>query len=47
MLEKKKADDDVDLEQTNGVGISGLNSYYELKRIARYPNVRVADVPKF
>ena len=27
-------DDDIDLEQTNGVGISGLNSYYELKKIA-------------
>jgi flavin reductase (DIM6/NTAB) family NADH-FMN oxidoreductase RutF len=40
-------DDDIDLEQTNGVGISGLNSYYELKKIASYPYVRVAEVPKF
>ena len=40
-------DNDIDLEQTNGVGISGLNSYYELKKIATYPYVRVADVPKF
>lgn len=40
-------DDDINLEQTNGVGISGLNSYYELKKIASYPYVRVAEVPKF
>jgi flavin reductase (DIM6/NTAB) family NADH-FMN oxidoreductase RutF len=40
-------DDDIDLEQTNSVGISGLNSYYELKKIARYPYVRVPEVPKF
>ena len=40
-------DDDIDLEQTNSVGISGLNSYYELKKIARYPYVRVPEVPNF
>lgn len=39
-------DDDIDLEQTNSVGISGLNSYYELKKIARYPYVRVSEVPE-
>jgi hypothetical protein len=27
-------EDDVDLEAANGVGISGLNNYYSLKRIA-------------
>jgi flavin reductase (DIM6/NTAB) family NADH-FMN oxidoreductase RutF len=38
---------DIDLEQTQSVGISGLNSYYELKKIARYPYARVTEVPKF
>jgi flavin reductase (DIM6/NTAB) family NADH-FMN oxidoreductase RutF len=38
---------DVDLEQTNSVGISGLNSYYELRKIATYPYVRVNEVPAF
>jgi flavin reductase (DIM6/NTAB) family NADH-FMN oxidoreductase RutF len=40
-------DDDINLEASNGVGISGLNSYYELKKIARYPYVRVSEVPEF
>ncbi len=40
-------DDDINLENTNGVGISGLNSYYSLKKIARYPYVRVHEVPEF
>ena len=47
MNETAFVDDDIDLEQTNSVGISGLNSYYELKKIARYPYVRVPEVPKF
>lgn len=38
---------DVDLEQTNSVGISGLNSYYEVKKMATYPYVRVNEVPEF
>ena len=38
---------DVDLEQLCSTGISGLNSYYELKKIAQYPYVRVAEVPNF
>ena len=38
---------DVDLEQINSVGISGLNSYYKVKKIARYPFVRVNEVPEF
>ena len=38
---------DVDLEQLNGVGISGLNSYYTLHRIAQYPYVRIDEVPEF
>ncbi len=39
--------DDIDLEQSDSVGISGLNSYYELKKIAQYPYVRVHEVPEF
>lgn len=38
---------DIDLEQSNSVGISGLNSYYELKKIADYPYARVSEVPNF
>lgn len=38
---------DIDLEQTNSVGISGLNSYYELKKLTQYPFVRLDEVPKF
>lgn len=39
--------DDIDLEKTNSVGISGLNSYYELKKIAHHPYVRINEVPNF
>ena len=38
---------DIDLELTDSVGISGLNSYYELKKVAQYPFVRLDEVPKF
>lgn len=40
-------DGDIDLECANSVGISGLNSYYEVKKIAQYPYVRVDEVPEF
>lgn len=40
-------DGDIDLEKASSVGISGLNSYYELKKIAQYPYVRVSEVPEF
>lgn len=40
-------DGNLDLEKTNSVGISGLNSYYELKKIAQYPFARISSVPKF
>ncbi len=40
-------DGDIDLELTNSVGISGLNSYYEVKKIIKYPYVRVNEVPGF
>ena len=39
--------DDIDLEATNSIGISGLNSYYALKKIDSHPYVRLNEVPKF
>ncbi len=39
--------EEIDLEKTCSVGISGLNSYYKLKRIATYPYARVDQIPKF
>jgi len=38
---------DLDLEQCNSVGISGLNSYYELRKIEQHPFARVSEKPKF
>lgn len=38
---------DIDLEVTNSVGISGLNSYYSLKKISDYPYAKVNEVPEF
>ncbi len=38
---------DLDLELSKSTGISGLNSYYELKKIAQYPFVRLDEVPEF
>ncbi|CAM1334726.1 flavin reductase family protein [Tenacibaculum aestuariivivum] len=38
---------DVNLETTNSVGISGLNSYYSLNKIASYPYARASEVPEF
>ena len=38
---------DIDLELTNSVGISGLNSYYTLKKVETHPYARVEQVPKF
>lgn len=40
-------DNDIDLEITNSVGISGLNSYYTLNKIEKHPYVRINAVPKF
>jgi len=40
-------DGDIDLEAANSVGISGLNSYYTLKKIEKHPYVRVNEVPDF
>jgi len=41
------ADHDIDLETSNSVGISGLNSYYELKKIAKLPFAKVSQLPDF
>jgi len=41
------ANDDIDLEATESIGISGLNTYYSLKKIDRFPYVRVKEVPEF
>jgi hypothetical protein len=37
---------DIDLEQTKSVGISGLNSYYEVSKIGEYPYARISNLPK-
>lgn len=39
--------EDIDLQATSAVGISGLNSYYSLNKIVQYPYVRLNEVPKF
>lgn len=41
------ADADIDLSKINDVGISGLNTYYELKKIERYPYARANEIPEF
>ncbi|WP_318312717.1 flavin reductase family protein [Flagellimonas crocea] len=38
---------DINLEQLQSTGISGLNSYYQVKKVAQYPYVRVGEVPDF
>ncbi|WP_373943058.1 flavin reductase [Polaribacter sejongensis] len=40
-------DGDIDLEATESIGISGLNSYYSLKKVAKHPYVRIDEVPDF
>lgn len=40
-------DGHMDLEISRSIGISGLNSYYEVKKIATYPYARVHEVPDF
>lgn len=39
--------DDIDLSEINSVGISGLNTYYEVKKLERFPYVRRNEVPDF
>jgi len=36
----------IDLEQAETAGISGLNSYYSVEKIASFPYVRVEEVPE-
>lgn len=37
--------EDIDLEASNSVGISGVNSYYSLQKIGRYPYAKLSEVP--
>ncbi len=37
----------LDLEQLNSLGISGLNSYYKLKKIGSFPYARINEIPEF
>ena len=37
---------DVDLEASNSIGISGLNSYYSLKKIDTFPYANVNEIPE-
>jgi flavin reductase (DIM6/NTAB) family NADH-FMN oxidoreductase RutF len=37
----------IDLEQAETAGISGLNSYYSVEKIASFPYVRVDEIPEF
>lgn len=37
----------INLEEMNSVGISGLNIYYSLNKLAEYPYARVNEVPDF
>jgi hypothetical protein len=37
----------LNLEEVDDVGISGLNSYYALKKIADFPYARIEQLPDF
>lgn len=37
----------INLENLGSIGISGLNCYYELKKINEFPYARVKELPKF
>ena len=37
----------IDLAALQSTGLSGLNNYYQLKRIASFPYARVAELPNF
>lgn len=39
--------EDIDLAAIDTVGISGLNTYYELRKSHRFPYARVSEVPDF
>lgn len=38
---------EINLESINAVGIGGLNQYYELKQLAKFPYARVNELPDF
>lgn len=40
-------DQDIDLANIDTAGISGLNTYYSLQKIARYPYARASEIPDF
>lgn len=40
-------DGQINLEQAKTAGISGLNAYYSLNKIASYPYARVSELPDF
>ncbi|NND78246.1 MAG: flavin oxidoreductase [Flavobacteriales bacterium] len=37
----------IDLDKVDAVGISGLNSYYALEKMAQFPYARVNELPNF
>lgn len=45
--DKSFVNGDIDLESSESVGISGLNTYYSLKKIDSYPYARLSEIPKF
>ena len=47
IADKAFVNEDIDLEASEGVGISGLNTYYSLKKIDSYPYARLSEIPKF
>ena len=47
IADKAFVNGDIDLEASEGVGISGLNTYYSLKKIDSYPYARLSEIPKF
>ena len=47
IADKAFVNGDIDLEASEGVGISGLNTYYSLEKIDSYPYARLSEIPKF
>ena len=41
------AEGHIDLNKTNSVGISGLNSYYQFEKLAQFPYARLEELPVF
>ena len=37
----------LDLSKVDDVGISGLNTYYAIKKIAKFPYARAGQLPDF